>query len=126
MSPTRRPSPNPILILLHIRPIPSSGSPNKSCGFRIPSLRIDHILTKVHTDVPPTSIKIYLSRLALDELLPAYKPKAKKVVPDIRPPIVFNSAPATVESPNGKLKKGKKEEEEPATGTGFLSRFLGS
>ncbi|GAA5862104.1 hypothetical protein JCM1840_001645 [Sporobolomyces johnsonii] len=62
---------------------------------------------KARTYVPPTSLKIYLSRLELSELLPNYrKPKpplpAAPSKPPIRPPIVFNSPEPPVKDAEGK------------------------
>lgn len=83
-------------------------------------------LTPRTTDVPPVSIKIFLSRLALDELLPLYKPRKPTRKPDIRPPIqLSSSAPPVPPVPqgHGKLKKGKNEEPKVQESGGFWGSF---
>ncbi|GAA5924191.1 hypothetical protein JCM1841_006872 [Sporobolomyces salmonicolor] len=62
---------------------------------------------KAKAYVPPTSLRIYLSRLELSELLPNYrKPKpplpAAPCKPPIRPPIVFDSLEPPVKDAEGK------------------------
>lgn len=74
----------------------------------------------------PSSIKIYISRLSLDELLPAYKKKTPAFKP--RPPIVLDAPskpPVEPKRPAEKIKKPNgKVAEEPAakkSGWGFFS-----
>lgn len=64
-------------------------------------------LTRRFADPIPSSIKVYLSRLELDELLPNYKSKTAPVKPPIRPPINFDSPGPS----SGKIKKGKDSSE---------------
>jgi hypothetical protein len=79
-------------------------------------------------DVIPSSIKIYLSRLELSDLLPNYKPKKVPSKPPIRPPINFDTAlPSAPEREKerenaAKLKKGHKAEESNGGGVFGWSR----
>ena len=84
-------------------------------------------------DATPSSIKIYLSRIELADLLPNYKPKTAPVKPPIRPPINFDiPAPGPYTSPSAaaaaaaaaaereKAARLRKPKEEGGSGGGFL------
>ncbi|SGZ31925.1 BQ5605_C042g12043 [Microbotryum silenes-dioicae] len=76
----------------------------------------------------PSSIKVYLSRIEMRDILPNYKPRhAKK--PDLRPPIVFGSSsakssgPAAASAESSAVSKKTPVESENGGGGGLFARF---
>ncbi|SCV75015.1 BQ2448_8044 [Microbotryum intermedium] len=81
-------------------------------------------LTSSDKYATPTSIKVYLSRIEMRDILPNYKPKHSKK-PDLRPPIVFGSSSKSSgpASESSAAPKKTPVEGESGGGGGLFARF---